>query len=91
MVNRPWVSCTAAAGIVLVILALLADLWWGLDNMVPSVLLELGSGALMAAVLFFVVPHFTRRAVEAAMDGMSATGTTRRSQDVGTKVGEKGV
>jgi hypothetical protein len=71
-VNRSWVLGTAAVGVVLILLSIVADVWWELDNIVPSVLLELGSSALMATVLFLVVPHFTGRIVEAVMDEMLA-------------------
>ncbi len=76
-VNRWWVFCTAGAGLLLVALAIVADLWWHSDNVVPSALLELGASALMAAVLFFVVPHFTGRVAEAVMDQMTASGASR--------------
>ncbi len=71
-VNRSWVLCTAAAGVVLVLFAIVADVWWDLNNIVPSAFLEMGAAALMAAVLFFVVPHFTAGVADAVMDQMTA-------------------
>jgi hypothetical protein len=38
-VNRSWVLCTAGAGLGLVVLAIVADVWWELDNMLPSAVL----------------------------------------------------
>lgn len=83
-VNRSWVFCTAAAGVVLVLFAIVADVWWDLDNIVPSALLEMGSGAFMAAVLFLVVPHFTARVADAVMDQMAAGGATDATAAKGT-------
>jgi hypothetical protein len=82
-VNRSWVLGTAAVGVVLILLAIVADVWWELDNIVPSVLLELGSSALMATVLFLVAPHFTGRIVEAVMDEMRAPAGHRQKRHGG--------
>ena len=66
-------------------LAIVADVWWGLDNIVPSALLEMGAAALMAAVLFFVVPHFTARVADAVMDQMTAGGGPDATAATGTE------
>ncbi len=89
-VNRSWVLCTAAAGVVLVLFAIGADVWWDLDNIVPSAFLELGAAALMAAVLFFVVPHFTAGVADAVMDQMTAGGAPHATAATGTERAEEG-
>ena len=59
-VRAGWLWIAGAIGVSLVILAVLLDLHWNVDNILPSVSLELGVSTLLFAVLFLLERRVVR-------------------------------
>lgn len=52
--NHRWLWLTGIGGALLVVLAILLDIRWKVENILPSVALSFGTGAILFAVLFLL-------------------------------------
>ena len=59
-VKSLWLWLVGGTGVVLVLLAILLDMFWGIDNILPSVALSLGVGAMLFCVLFLLERRIVR-------------------------------
>jgi hypothetical protein len=55
-----WLWLAGGTGVILVLLAILLDMFWGIDNILPSVALSLGVGAMLFCVLFLLERRIVR-------------------------------
>lgn len=58
--QRRWVGLTTAIGGALLASAVVTDVWLDWENILPSVLLELGAAFFLAAILVFVERRLVR-------------------------------
>lgn len=59
--SRGWLWVLAIAGVVLIALALLLDLAWGVENILPTACLSIGVGTVLFALLFVIERRIIRR------------------------------